>query len=154
LLISEFTRTLLEHFIKQIECPSCLAMDSVNGSNGDSGSLYKIGQSVASMFCKVSWGDNEHRLWDIFKHEITSSPRYILIRLESIKHDSTYARNSVLSRGLPSRKSSSSRGHDAKNFLIPAPSPKYEIWIKHCRENKNYRFGWFHSSVSNKIIIT
>jgi len=52
LLISEFTRTLLEHFIKQIECPSCLAMDSVNGSNGDSGSLYKIGQSVASMFCE------------------------------------------------------------------------------------------------------
>jgi hypothetical protein len=49
ILISEFTRTLLEHFIKQTECPPALAVDSNNGSNNDSGALYKIGQSVASM---------------------------------------------------------------------------------------------------------
>jgi len=48
LLISEFTRTLLEHFIKQLECPPTLAVGPVNGSNDDSGTLYKIGQSVAS----------------------------------------------------------------------------------------------------------
>jgi len=53
LLISEFTRTLLEHFIKQIECPAFLAADSVDGSNGDNGTLYKIGQSVASMFYRI-----------------------------------------------------------------------------------------------------
>ncbi|CAF0946391.1 unnamed protein product [Rotaria sordida] len=47
LLISEFTRTLLEHFIKQTECPSTLAVVPLDGSNGDSGTLYKIGQSVA-----------------------------------------------------------------------------------------------------------
>lgn len=47
LLISEFTRTLLEHFIKQIECPPALAAVSISGSSDDSGTLYKIGQSVA-----------------------------------------------------------------------------------------------------------
>ncbi|CAF2004200.1 unnamed protein product [Rotaria magnacalcarata] len=47
LLISEFTRTLLEHFIKQTECPSTLAVAPLSGSDGDSGTLYKIGQSVA-----------------------------------------------------------------------------------------------------------
>ncbi|CAF3752355.1 unnamed protein product [Rotaria sp. Silwood1] len=47
LLISEFTRTLLEHFIKQTECPSTLAVAPLDGSNGDSGTLYKIGQSFA-----------------------------------------------------------------------------------------------------------
>ncbi|CAF4353903.1 unnamed protein product, partial [Adineta steineri] len=47
ILISEFTRTLLEHFIKQIECPAFLRADSTNASMGDSGSLFKIGQSVA-----------------------------------------------------------------------------------------------------------
>ncbi|UJR14717.1 hypothetical protein I4U23_001710 [Adineta vaga] len=47
LLISEFTRTLLEHFIKQTDCPSALAVVPLNDSNGDSGTLYKIGQSVA-----------------------------------------------------------------------------------------------------------
>ena len=31
LLISEFTRTLLEHFIKQTECPSALAVAPLNG---------------------------------------------------------------------------------------------------------------------------
>ena len=50
LLISEFTRTLLEHFIKQTECPSALAVVPLTGSNEDSGTLYKIGQSVA---CKL-----------------------------------------------------------------------------------------------------
>ncbi len=49
LLISEFIRTLLEFFIKQIECPSSLAVNSIDGSNNDNGTLYKIGQSVASM---------------------------------------------------------------------------------------------------------
>ncbi len=53
LLISEFTRTLLEHFIKQIECPAYLATESVEGSNSDSGGLFKIGQSVASTFEKI-----------------------------------------------------------------------------------------------------
>ncbi|CAF0810057.1 unnamed protein product [Adineta steineri] len=48
LLISEFTRTLLEHFIKQTDCPSALAVVPLNDVNGDSGTLYKIGQSVAS----------------------------------------------------------------------------------------------------------
>lgn len=48
LLISEFTRTLLEHFMKQVECPAFLAAEAVGPSNGDSGGLYKIGQSVAS----------------------------------------------------------------------------------------------------------
>jgi hypothetical protein len=47
LLISEFTRTLLEHFIKQTECPAVLAVAPLDGSNDDSGTLYKIGQSVA-----------------------------------------------------------------------------------------------------------
>ncbi|UJR32022.1 hypothetical protein I4U23_019491 [Adineta vaga] len=53
LLISEFTRTLLEHFIKQIECPVFLTMDTITKSNTDSGSLYKIGQSVASSLWSV-----------------------------------------------------------------------------------------------------
>ncbi|CAF4397677.1 unnamed protein product, partial [Adineta steineri] len=44
----EFTRTLLEHFIKQTDCPSALAVVPLNDVNGDSGTLYKIGQSVAS----------------------------------------------------------------------------------------------------------
>ncbi len=47
LLISEFTRTLLEHFIKQTECPAALAVVPLNGANEDNGTLYKIGQSVA-----------------------------------------------------------------------------------------------------------
>ena len=47
LLISEFTRTLLEHFIRQIECPSTLAVVPLDTSNSDSGALYKIGQSMA-----------------------------------------------------------------------------------------------------------
>jgi len=37
----------LEHFIKQTECPAALAVAPLNGSNDDSGTLYKIGQSVA-----------------------------------------------------------------------------------------------------------
>ncbi|CAF0880831.1 unnamed protein product [Adineta ricciae] len=53
LLISEFTRTLLEHFMKQTECPAFLATDSATKSTTDSGSLYKIGQSVASSFWSV-----------------------------------------------------------------------------------------------------
>ncbi len=53
LLISEFTRTLLEHFIKQIECPAYLAIESVDGLNSESGSLFKIGQNVASTFANV-----------------------------------------------------------------------------------------------------
>ncbi|CAF5141841.1 unnamed protein product, partial [Rotaria magnacalcarata] len=47
LLISEFTRTLLEHFIKQTESPSWLSADSFDRSKNDSGGLFKIGQSVA-----------------------------------------------------------------------------------------------------------
>ena len=47
LLISEFTRTLLEHFIKQTDCPPTIAVAPLNDANGDSGTLYKIGQSVA-----------------------------------------------------------------------------------------------------------
>ena len=50
LLISDFIRTLLEHFIKQVECPAYLAGESNGGSSADSGSLFKIGQTVASMF--------------------------------------------------------------------------------------------------------
>ncbi|CAF1173754.1 unnamed protein product [Rotaria sordida] len=53
LLISEFTRTLLEHFIKQIECPPFLAADSTDGSKNESGSLFKIGQTVASSLWSV-----------------------------------------------------------------------------------------------------
>jgi hypothetical protein len=33
-----------------MECPAFLATDSIDGTNVDSGTLYKIGQSVASMF--------------------------------------------------------------------------------------------------------
>ncbi|CAF4113336.1 unnamed protein product [Rotaria socialis] len=53
LLISEFTRTVLEHFIKQTECPSWLSADSFDRSKNDSGGLFKIGQSVASSFWSV-----------------------------------------------------------------------------------------------------
>ncbi|CAF1028148.1 unnamed protein product [Adineta steineri] len=62
ILISEFTRTLLEHFIKQIECPAFLRADSTNASMGDSGSLFKIGQSVASS------------LWSVVTLGLSSSP--------------------------------------------------------------------------------
>ncbi|CAF0755639.1 unnamed protein product, partial [Didymodactylos carnosus] len=44
LLVSEFTRTLLEHYIKQIPCPQSLA----STVEADSGIFYKLGQSVAS----------------------------------------------------------------------------------------------------------
>jgi len=47
LLISEFTRTLLEHFIRQLECPAALAVVPLDPSAADGGALYKIGQSVA-----------------------------------------------------------------------------------------------------------
>lgn len=50
LLISDFTRSLLQHFMQQAECPPFLAVESVSPANGDSGSLYKIGQSVASAY--------------------------------------------------------------------------------------------------------
>ncbi|CAF2145583.1 unnamed protein product [Rotaria magnacalcarata] len=53
LLISEFTRTLLEHFIKQTESPSWLSADSFDRSKNDSGGLFKIGQSVASSLWSV-----------------------------------------------------------------------------------------------------
>jgi hypothetical protein len=54
------------------------------------------------------------------------------------------------------RLSSTTCGHRATNCVIPAPPSKDEIWIKHCRENKICRSGWFHSSlshISNKIIM-
>ncbi|CAF3796619.1 unnamed protein product [Rotaria sp. Silwood1] len=53
LLISEFTRTLLEHFIKQIECPSFLLANSIDETKNPSGSLFKIGQSVANSLWSV-----------------------------------------------------------------------------------------------------
>jgi hypothetical protein len=57
LLISEFTRTLLEHFIKQTECPPALAVAAIDGSTGDSGALYKIGQSVARKYIEHKRND-------------------------------------------------------------------------------------------------
>jgi len=53
LLISEFTRTLLEHFIKQIDCPEALATPSAIATRDDTGSFYKLGQTVASSFWSV-----------------------------------------------------------------------------------------------------
>jgi hypothetical protein len=50
LLISEFTRTLLEHFIKQMECPKALATNTNIRHDDTSGTLYKLGQTVASTF--------------------------------------------------------------------------------------------------------
>ena len=47
LLISEFTRTLLEHFIRQLECPPALAVVPLDSSGNDGSTIYRIGQSVA-----------------------------------------------------------------------------------------------------------
>lgn len=46
LLISEFTRTLLEHFIHQVECPESLG--TTVAARDESGSFFKLGQTVAS----------------------------------------------------------------------------------------------------------
>lgn len=53
LLTSELTRILLEHFIKQIECPSYLIADQSNKSANDNGSLFKLSQTVANSFWSV-----------------------------------------------------------------------------------------------------
>lgn len=48
LLISEFIRTLIEHFIRQTDCPRSFADFSEDSSINENGSLMKLGQTVAS----------------------------------------------------------------------------------------------------------
>ncbi|CAF4257562.1 unnamed protein product [Rotaria sp. Silwood2] len=86
ILISEFTRTLLEHFIKQLECPPFLAVDSTDGSKSESGGLFKIGQSVAiKLYSQLTTGS----LWSVVTLGMSSSSTTTVTEATATSIDST-----------------------------------------------------------------
>ncbi|CAF4002073.1 unnamed protein product [Rotaria sp. Silwood2] len=86
ILISEFTRTLLEHFIKQLECPPFLAVDSTDGSKSESGGLFKIGQSVAIKLYSQLTTDS---LWSVVTLGMSSSSTTTVTEATATSIDST-----------------------------------------------------------------